>query len=316
MPTDTRTHPILVTGSHRSGTTWVGRMLCLSDRLSYIHEPFNLDHHHGTCAAPVRYWFTYVNRDNEAAFAPALARTLGFHYDIWGHLKKTRTLHDIGRLRSHLRSFRQARERAARPVMKDPLALFSSEWLAQRFGMDVIVIIRHPAAFVSSVVKIGWGHDFNHFLAQPALMREYLAPYADTVRDYAARERPLIDQVILLWNLIHHTISILQERHPEWAFVRHEDLSRDPESGFKDLFDHIGEEMTEDVRQGILAHTGGGNPADPAGIHDVRRDSLKNLYNWKRRLSADEIEKIRERTAEVAARFYTDKDWEAPSTPA
>ena len=34
--------PILVTGAHRSGTTWVGRMLCASGEAHYVSEPFNV----------------------------------------------------------------------------------------------------------------------------------------------------------------------------------------------------------------------------------------------------------------------------------
>ena len=33
--------PILVTGSHRSGTTWVGKTIALSPSVTYIGEPFN-----------------------------------------------------------------------------------------------------------------------------------------------------------------------------------------------------------------------------------------------------------------------------------
>ena len=33
--------PILVTGSHKAGTTWVGEMLAASRRVGYISEPFN-----------------------------------------------------------------------------------------------------------------------------------------------------------------------------------------------------------------------------------------------------------------------------------
>jgi len=35
--------PILVTGMHRSGTTWVGRMLAASREAVYFHEPLNPD---------------------------------------------------------------------------------------------------------------------------------------------------------------------------------------------------------------------------------------------------------------------------------
>ena len=31
---------VLVTGSHRSGTTWVGQILGLAPGLCYLHEPF------------------------------------------------------------------------------------------------------------------------------------------------------------------------------------------------------------------------------------------------------------------------------------
>ena len=36
-------NPILVTGSHRSGTTWAGQMLATAPGIGYIHEPFNCD---------------------------------------------------------------------------------------------------------------------------------------------------------------------------------------------------------------------------------------------------------------------------------
>ncbi len=32
-------HPILVTGTHRSGTTWVGKMLAAGPSTAYISEP-------------------------------------------------------------------------------------------------------------------------------------------------------------------------------------------------------------------------------------------------------------------------------------
>ena len=44
------TKPILVTGSHRSGTTWVGKMLAATGSVGYIHEPFNLKNRPGICS--------------------------------------------------------------------------------------------------------------------------------------------------------------------------------------------------------------------------------------------------------------------------
>ena len=33
--------PVLISGSHRSGTTWVGMILDKAPGTFYIHEPFN-----------------------------------------------------------------------------------------------------------------------------------------------------------------------------------------------------------------------------------------------------------------------------------
>lgn len=43
----------------------------------------------------------------------------------------------------------------SRPLVKDPFALFSAEWFADNFDAEVIVIVRHPAAVVSSIKRLG-----------------------------------------------------------------------------------------------------------------------------------------------------------------
>ena len=41
-------------------------------------------------------------------------------------------------------------------LLKDPIALLSAPWLARRFGYRPLVVVRHPAGFVSSLVRVGW----------------------------------------------------------------------------------------------------------------------------------------------------------------
>jgi len=59
--TNNERRPVLVTGSMRSGTTFVGNVLAASDRLFYLHEPLN----------PVwgiasnNRWFLYVRDAND-----------------------------------------------------------------------------------------------------------------------------------------------------------------------------------------------------------------------------------------------------------
>ena len=42
MSTIKNSKPILVTGSHRSGSTWTGRIISAAPHVGYIHEPFNI----------------------------------------------------------------------------------------------------------------------------------------------------------------------------------------------------------------------------------------------------------------------------------
>jgi hypothetical protein len=173
--------------------------------------------------------------------------------------------------------------------------------------MDVIVLIRHPAAFVNSLMRKGWHHPFSHFTEQPALMAE-LAAYADEIERYAAVERPLFDQAILLWNLIHDRIRAYQRRRP-WRFVRHEDLSVAPIEGFRSLYDLLGLRWTPQVERTILEHSGAGNPVvtDDASSH--RRDSAAAIRAWRSFLTAEQVREVRRRTEDVASAWYSDDDW-------
>ena len=58
---------ILVTGAHRTGTTWVGQMLAAGG-LAYVSEPLNVLHRHGVMSAPVKHWYTYITSENEADY--------------------------------------------------------------------------------------------------------------------------------------------------------------------------------------------------------------------------------------------------------
>src|SRR5947209_3701161 len=89
--------PILVTGSHRSGTTWVGKMLAATPSVGYIHEPFNLTHRPGICTAKFPYWFTYINEENESLYLEPLKNTLEFRFDIGAELPAIQSFRHLNR---------------------------------------------------------------------------------------------------------------------------------------------------------------------------------------------------------------------------
>jgi len=302
--------PILVTGSHRSGTTWVGRMLASSPSVGYIHEPFNLTHRPGICTAKFPYWFTYITEENEAPYYQALKNTLAFRFSIRAELPAIQSFRHVGRMLKNYKNFSLYRFHHAVPLMKDPIALFSSEWLAQRFDMNVIILIRHPAAFTSSLRRLNWTHNFSHFLNQPLLMRDYLAPFETEIQAFAQTEHDILEQATLLWRIIHHLILRYQEKHKDWIFLRHEDISADPLHHFEYLYKRMDLPFTDKAKQVIEDYSSEDNPTEaPKGHTLVKRNSKSNIKSWRKKFTEEELTRLRTEVEEISHKFYSDADW-------
>ena len=207
--------PILVTGSHRSGTTWVGRIIAASPSVVYINQPFSPRNDINLYSTKFDYWFTYISDKNEQDFYEHIKRIINFRYNLLGMLKTGGNRGKIVRvIKEYLRFFKY-RFSDVRPLLKDPIALFSAEWLASRFDMDVVILIRHPAAFAGSLKVKNWTYQFAHFLEQPLLMKDHLYEFEADIRNFVEEEQDILDQAALLWKLIHHMITKYEEKHQD-----------------------------------------------------------------------------------------------------
>ena len=305
--------PILVTGSHRSGTTWVGRMLSGSPNVGYIHEPFNVHRWPNWVPARLPHVYMYVCPENGHLYERAIEDVLAFRYPL-RNITAAPNGRQVGQAVAEFGVSLFYRLRRMRPLLKDPIALMSAEWLADRFGMQTVVMIRHPAAFASSIKRLRWRFDFHNWRDQPLLQRDLIGPYEDQVRALAEREHDLVDQAILMWNVTHHVITGYEQRRPEWAFIRHEDLSEEPLKGFRDLYDRLDLTWDAFAEEAILrSSTDQSRKEVPTYLHrTVRRDSRAARWTWLSRLTEEERARVREGTAEVAARWYGEEDWVPP----
>jgi hypothetical protein len=170
-------------------------------------------------------------------------------------------------------------------------------------------MLRHPAAFCSSLKIKNWEFDFSNFLNQPLLMEKYLHPFVDEIREYTEHKKGVIEQGILLWNCIHHTIEIYKKEFPDWLFIRHEDLSADPINQFRSIYQKFGLEFTQKAKRTILESSGAHNPVEQQARSEFARNSVENINNWKTRLSQEEIALIRDKTSGIAGLFYINDEW-------
>ncbi|MDX6505486.1 MAG: hypothetical protein QOG06_130 [Gaiellaceae bacterium] len=284
-------------------------MLALAPGVAYVHEPFNPRTAAGLSPAGFDRYFTIVTSENESRYRPGLERTLQLRYALGAQLRSLRGPLDLARTARDFARVERARLAAARPLMKDPIALLSAEWLEAAFGMDVVVLIRHPAAFAASLKRLGWKHSFATFLADDGRMPEVLTPYEAEIREQAREPGDILTQAALLWRLLYNVADGYRERHPDWVFLRHEDASVDPVATFEGLYQRLGLELTPEARDAIERASAPENPAELSTPHAVELDSAASLGRWREQLTAAEVDELRVRTRDVWPRFYSDADW-------
>ena len=304
--------PILVTGAHRSGTTWVGKMLAADPHVAYISEPLNVWHRPGVMRAATTQWYTYICKDNEAQYLSALRETLAFQYHPFLEFKSLRSVKDLLRMFRDWWTFSRGRVFSQDPLIKDPVAVFSSEWFADTLDCQVVIVVRHPAAVASSLMRLGWNFDFSDLLNQPLLMRDWLDDFREDMEIMINSEADVISQSSLLWRMVYQVSADLKKRFPEYLIVRHEDISLDPLGEFNQLFDALELDYSQKVQQTVINSSSVGNPKEISrqAVHSIEVDSRANLENWKQRLSPADIDRVDQLTSDVAKNFYSKEDWQ------
>lgn len=304
--------PILVTGMHRSGTTWVGRMLAAAPGVGYIDEPLCVGADRGVLDCDVDRWSTYITNENAGDYVEGFARALAFDYSLSASLRRIRGARDLMRTAKHYSVARVNRALSSRPLIKDPFAVFSLPFFQERLGCRIVVVVRHPAAVVASLKRLKWRFDLGELLAQPLLVDQQLGPLRADLQ--AASQVPL-DQVLhwsLLWRAIYSSVASFSNDPGRSIIVRHEDLARDPLGSFESLYSQLGLAFTEDARQAVARSSRRDNPKESSvrrRTASVRLDSLAQLDQWRTRLAPAEVIRIREAVSKVGDAFYPSEAW-------
>ena len=282
--------------------------------MAYIHEPFNPSRWPGWAKERFPHELVYINSENEAQYYPVLRDVINMRFPALHHIWEIRDPRHIWRVtRDWQRSLRYSFG-TYQPLLKDPDALFSAEWLSRRFDMRVVVLIRHPAGFVSSIKRLNWSLLPSPWVWQEALMRDYLSPFADELHRFKSRtDVDVIDQAVLTWKCLYHVVRIYEKLHPDWQFVRLEDLAEDPQHRFRQLYDQLGLRWDKRVSAGIEKYSTSANAAEvsPSRFRTIKRDSRAAKSTWLSRLTDQEIRRVYEGVGDVGRYFYGDNDWTA-----
>ena len=280
-------------------------MLCQSRELVYVHEPFNPGVWPSWFPDPLPYRNLYVCADNEAGYLGAVQNILERRTPKRGVLRDRHGPADVVKFVRHAGARELGRWRKGATLLKDPIAVFSAPWLADRFDLDVIVMIRQPVAYAGSIVRLRWAFDFNNWRDQPLLMRDFLAPFEREISAMADDPGDLVDQANLKWNAVYHATDVMRATHPNWMFVNYEELASEPMAGYRKMYEQLGLRFDARVARQIERYSSDENVKDVPSTDKgtLRRDSRAALDTWRHRLSEDDVRRVLDGTAEVAARL-------------
>lgn len=308
-----RDAPILVVGAPRSGTTWLGKMLALPDDTYGLYEPFNPDGPRPPSASywPYRRKVEYVTWDNEWSYLLPTWQVLHGRLPV-EHFLRRMTQRRFQQWREEALPVVRAKLGAKRIVAKDSTSVFYAHWLAARFGVRIVVILRHPGGTTAGYKRMGWMQDMSFILEQPLLMRDLLEPYRDDIErwnhTYRAGKADPVDMGILWWRLSMHAAATHLEHHADWIAVRHEDLSANPTEQFPELYRRLGLAWSPDVAARAVPLTRGSGSSTGLGstMHVLERTSRSTIGDWKDRLEPAEVDRMLRATEPEAKRLGLD----------
>ena len=316
MDDPARATGLLVTGLPRSGTSWVGKMLEASGEVVYVNEPLNPRHppgrSPGVLDAQVTHRFQYIAAEDDEQWRRAFRGTLGLRYGVAAELRQNRSAYDLGRAVKYATAFTLGRVGGRRALLDDPYALFSTGWLTQEMGCRALVLVRDPVSFVGSWRTLGWQIHFEELLDQPLLVRDHLGPYVERMRalvdspDWLARS-------CLLWELAYDVVDRAFRHLPGVTLAGYESLVEDPLTRFAEVYESLGLTWSTRAADRVRAATTERADAARGAMRWSLRGGLSRtafrpmgsataLSSYRTRLTPEEIDRVRELTADVAGR--------------
>lgn len=311
-----RTDGLVVTGLPRAGTSWVGKMLQASGEVVYVNEPMNPNHppgrSPGVLDARITRQFQYISAEDDDIWRPAFEKTLALRYGFAAELRQNRSTYDLARMVKYGTAFTVGRWRHRRAMIDDPYALLATGWLVQELGCTAVVLVRDPVSFVGSWKALNYQQHFHELLEQPLLVRDHLGPYVERMRSLIGSPDWLA-RTALLWEATTDIVDRAFRPLPGVHVASYESLVRDPMGGFADLYGKLGLSWSEVAADRVREAT------------TEKPDARKRAHGWslrgglsrtayrpmsaatalsasRGRLTPEEAGRVRELTADVAAR--------------
>lgn len=257
---------VLVSGSGRSGTTWLAEILCATEDRRYLFEPL---HPEKVRAAAPFGEHVYLRPDTDGGdYGRLVNRVLG------------------GRLRSVWADrFNRGIFFRKRLVKSIRAALFL-EWARKRdANMKIVHIVRHPLAVARSQgrMRSGFLPAAASLLGQPDLLADHLEPF----RDLLEAPQGEFGTRLLLW-CVQQYVALRSLAPGEMHVLFYEDLCTSPERELERLTAYLDVPLDERMRAALTRPSALSTPSSAVNTGaDMLRSRLAGVPDADRRLARE-----------------------------
>lgn len=318
---------VFIIGAPRSGTTWIAKMFDAHPKVVYRHEPDSVfpnpdipgivPHEEiPRYAADAR---AYVDRLFQLSSVKTSSSRPNFPKDYRGSIGRLLNSGSLYALRL-LESFRPVASRVNRILLPDFIQeseLSSCYYVAKsviamgRSGLYVqacsdyrfIVIIRHPAGFVSSILRGVRLGRLSDNIPKVALSRSRGAiKRGIQLSDFEAMTD--VERYSWFWVLLNEHMLTEVSGQENCLVINYDSICESPIEGAKKLYAHAGIPMSNQTTL-FLEATQNRHPGENA-FYSVFRDPAESAQKWRHELDSNQIDVIRSITEGTApgARFW------------
>ena len=188
-------------------------------------------------------------------------------------------------------------------VIKDPTATLLTEYMHVHFGVQPVIVVRHPLSFIASLKRVNWWPTVEKIVHQKHLYADYLKTDQDIWRSDWGNP---VQAAAAHWRLIHMILQEQAGRYPEWQIVKLEEISEYPLEGFEKLYNELSLPWSNTVKRRIQKLTQGAGTGEVRNnrVQDLNRNSAKIFDLRKGALSAKERRQVYEVVKEVSCQHY------------
>ncbi|MCP5005002.1 MAG: sulfotransferase domain-containing protein [Planctomycetes bacterium] len=277
---------VILSGSGRSGTTWIADIINYKMDYRSMFEPF---HPHNVSVWQIfkpKIYFSPKRNDNSYKRVLRIILT-GNIRDSWIDKYDKHGTKTIYRKRLLKCIFGNL-------LLKGIYLLYP--------GMPIILLLRHPCAVVSSQLEIdgNWGC-LSEYFAQEDLVRDFLLPFKKAAQNVHNR----FEELVFIW-CIQNYVPLKQFERDEIHLIFYENFCKYPNQEIERLFKFLGQQYDDRVIEKIKTSSKTSWRKDSAALTS---DHLIN--SWRERVTKKQLK----RTIEIMDFFGLDKIYSENSMP-